>query len=271
MAAKTFASFGNSGDTIASLPALRQYYRTTGIKPILYLVKDHPAEYYEGATHPVKNDKGEQVSLNQSMCEMLTPLFKLQDYLEDVITISADQYLDANINVNLSDIRNTFCNIPQGDLRRWVFYVFPDLACNLSEQYLFVPDLDKDIAKGKVVISRSERYHNEWVDYSWLKKYEDDCIFIGTQREYNNFCMNYGLYIKKVNVTDFLQYAQILKQAKFHLSNQTMAFQISQGLKIPRIVELCHWAANVFPDGEDAYDFYSNVAFQYYFDKLYNK
>lgn len=269
MGAKNFAHFGNCGDVIASLPSLRQHYRNTGIKPTLFLVKDYPAEYYEGAVHPVQNAKGDNVSLNQSMIKMLIPLLKCQEYLNDVTMIESDNYYDSDIHINLSDIRNTFCNIPLGDIRRWYFYVFPDLACDLSEQYLYIPDNPKDLAIGKVIISRSERYHSEWADYSFLKEYEEDCLFCGTMREYNNFCMNFGLEIRKLHVNDFLEYAQALKQSKFHISNQTMAFQISEAIKIPRIVELCSWASNVIPVGEKAFDFYSNTALQYYFKELF--
>ena len=175
-----FAHFGNTGDVIASLPALRGYYEKSGVKPILYLVKDYPAIYYEGATHPIKDDNGNHVSLNETMCRLLTPLLKCQPYLQDVITISADDYFDTDIQVNLSDIRNTFCNIPYGDIRRWYFYVFPDTFTDLCVPYISLPEIDYEIPKDKIIISRSERYQNELIDYSFIKQHQDDCLFIGT-------------------------------------------------------------------------------------------
>jgi hypothetical protein len=268
MTVKNFSHFGNIGDTLAALPALRQYYRLTSIKPILYLVKDHPAIYADGLTHPTKNSEGLEVSLNQQVCELLKPLVEAQDYIEEVRIISTHDYENHDIHINLSEIRNTYVGCPNFDLRRWYFYVFPDLACNLFEQYIFVDDSEKDLAKGKIIISRSERYQNESIDYSFLKKYEDDILFCGTMREYNNFTMNFNLEIKKLVIKDFYEYAQALKQCKFHLSNQTMAFQISQGLQIPRIVELCSYAPNVIPTGEKAYDFFAQTALEYYVREL---
>lgn len=267
MQIKTFCHFGNCGDVIASLPSLRQYYRMSGIKPILYLVKDHPAIYYDGAVHPIKDNNGNNVGLNEDMIKMVSPLLKQQEYIEDVIVIDAREVEDSDIQINLSVIRDTFCNIPNGDIRRWYWYVYPDLACDLSEQYLHIEDYET-LYKNKIVISRSERYTNERIDYSFLKPYEDECIFIGTMREYNNFCMTFNLNIRKVSVVDFLEYAQILKHSKFHISNQTMAFQISEGLKIPRVVELCSYAPNVIPIGEKAFDFYSQDSLEYYFHLL---
>lgn len=266
---KTFAHCGNTGDVIASLPALKEFYRKTGEKPILYLVKDHPAEYYEGATHPVVDSNGQTVSLNETMINLLTPLLKYQDYLEDVSFVETSEYGDAGIDINLSAIRDTFCNIPYGDIRRWYFYIYPDLACNLAPQYLNVPTTDRDLAKGKIIISRSERYTNPHIDYSFLKKYEEDILFCGTMREYNNFTMTYDLEIQKLAISDFLEYAQAISQSKMHISNQTMAFQISEGLKHSRIVELCSFAPNVVPVGENAFDFYAQAGLEYYVDYLF--
>lgn len=266
---KKISHHGNIGDFWAALPAIRQFYRATNVKPIVYLVKDHPAIYAAGLTHPTKSDTGAEVSLNQSMCEMMKPLAEAQDYIEEVRIISTHDYDKENIDISLSEIRNTYVGCPNFDLRRWYFYVFPDLACNLFEQYIFVEDSEKDLAKGKIIVSRSERYQNETINYSFLKKYEDDVVFCGTMREYNQFTMNFNLEIPKLIVNDFYEYAQALKQCKFHLSNQTMAFQISQGLQIPRIVELCNYAPNVIPTGEKAYDFFSQLALEWYVEQLY--
>lgn len=273
-----FSHAGNTGDVIASLPALRQFYRKTGRKPILFLVKDHPAEYYEGATHPVKDENGNYVSLNKQMIDMLIPLLKCQDYLEDVkettafdmdMALTPEECNENNIHINLSKIRDTFCNIPNGAIQRWYFYVYPDLACDLTEKWLYVQDAEKNYAKDKLIVARTERYLNENIDYSFLKKYEDDLLFAGTMREYNNFCMNFDLCIPKLHIENFLQLAQALKQSKGLLSNQTMIFQIAEGLKIPRIVELCAHAPNVIPMGEYAYDFYAQLAVENYAKELY--
>jgi len=263
-AIKNFGHAGNTGDVLAALPALREYYTKTGIKPVLYLIKDHPAVYYEGAVHPVKDEIGNYVSLNQNMIDLLTPLLKEQDYLEDVRWIDVNDDSDV-VQVNLSKIRDSGINTAFGDLRRWYFYILPELACDLSKQYIHVPDTDKDIAKGKTIICRTERYNNQLIDYSFLKEYEDDLVFSGTMREYNSFCMNFDLYIPKLNVENFLELAQALKQSNGLISNQTMIFQIAEGLKIPRAVEIYREAQNVIPIGEKAFDFMQTTGGEYYF------
>lgn len=262
----TFLTSGNAGDAIGAIPAMREFYRKTGIKPILYLRKDVEAFYYEGAIHPVKNpETGKNVMLNQAMIDMLVPLFKTQSFFEDVKLWEGEK-----VWWDLDIIRETHVGMPGMSLNRWFFYVFPDLACDLTKEWLEIPDTGKDLAKGKIIITRTERYQNG-ANYSFLKPYEDELIFSGTMREYNNFCMSFDLNIKKLTVDDFLTLAQAIKQSRFHISNQTMAFQISTGLLQPRILEACTFAPNVIVFGEDTYDFLAQGALEYYFKILYDK
>jgi hypothetical protein len=258
-----FLHTGNIGDVHSSLPVMREFYRQTGKKVNLYLEKDHPAEYYQGAVHPTKSAAGEMVMLNEAMINMMIPLYQAQPFIEEVKV-----WENETVHVDLNKIRTTFVGMPSFSLNRWYFYVFPDLACDLSGVWLEVPDAEKDLAKGKIVITRSERYLNPKIDYSFLKPYEDDLVFCGTMREYNIFCMTYDLNVRKLTISNFLELAQAIKQCKFHITNQTQAFQLSEGQKIPRILELCGVAPNCIPIGEHAYDFFAQGALEYYFHKL---
>lgn len=270
METTSFSHTGNIGDIYSSIPAMRQYYINTGKKINLYLVKNVPAFYYEGAVHPTKSDLGENVMLNQKMIDMMESLLLEQEFINGVICIDFSEYEEykGKIQVHLEWIRETFVGMPNFSINRWYFYVFPDLTCDLSKVWLQVPDADKNYAKDKIIITRTERYTNPEIDYSFLKQYEDDCLFCGTMREYNNFCMSYGLNIRKLTINNFLELAQAIKQCKFHISNQTQAFQLSEGQKIPRILELCSYAPNCIPIGENAYDFHKQLGLEYAFHKL---
>lgn len=259
----TFLSSGNAGDSIAAIPAMREFYNKTGIKPILYLRKNVPAWYYDGATHPTKSEDGKQVMLNQQMIDMLIPLFKAQPFFEDVLL-----YEDQEIGCDLDKIRETYVGMPALSINRWYFYVYPDLACDLTKPWLEIPDSEKDLAKGKILITRTERYQNPNINYEFLKPYEDEIVFAGTMREYNVFCMNYDLNIRKLTVNNFLELAQAVKQCKFHITNQTMANQMSQGIFHPSILEVCGFAPNCIPVGKDRYDFLAQGGLEYYFNKL---
>lgn len=261
----SFLHSGNSGDCLAAIPAMKEFYNKTKIKPVLYLRKGVEAFYYEGAVHPVKQD-GKSVMLNQHMVDKLMPLLKAQSFFEDV-----REWTDEEIGCDLDQIRETNVGMPAMSINRWYFYVYPDLACDLSKPWLEVPDTETDFAKGKIVITRTERYLNDRIDYSFLKPYEDDLVFSGTMREYNNFCMAFDLNIKKLNVNNFLELAQAIKQSRFHITNQTMANQISTGIMHPSILEVCTFAPNCIPIGEDRYDFLAQGGLEYYFGLLHKK
>ncbi len=258
-----FSHSGNAGDVLASLPAMKTFYQQTGRKIVLHLIKDIEAFYYEGAVHPVKNSENRPVMLNSKMIEMLRPLLMAQPCIEDVVEVSED----VPDSIRLHMIRETNVGMPALCINRWYFYAFPDLACDLSKPWLEIPDTDKDLAKGKIIITRTERYRNN-ANYSFLKPYEDDLIFSGTQREWNQFCMEFGLNVKKLIVNSFMDIAQAIKQSKFHITNQTAANQISAGLMHPSILEVCDFAPNCIPVGKDRYDFLAQPALEYYFHKL---
>lgn len=262
----SFSHTGNIGDVWSSIPAMKEYHKKTGKKIILYLAKDIKAFYYEGAVHPTKSNEGSPVMLNENMINMMKPLLLAQEFIEDVRVWS-----DEKIDIHLEIIRDTNVGMPGMSINRWYFYVYPDLACDLSEKWLTVPDAEKDYAKGKIIITRSERYRNERVNYEFLKPFEDELLFCGTMREYNNFCMSYDLNIRKLTITNFLELAQAIKQCRFHITNQTQAFQLSESQKIPRLLEACTFAGNCIPIGADAYDFLAQPALEYYFDLLHKK
>ena len=190
------------------------------------------------------------------MIEMMIPLLKAQSFIEDA------RKFDPKTDVNFWDfgwIRETEVGMPGLSINRWYFYVFPDLACDLTRPWLEVPLEFNNISRGKILINRTERYRNETIDYSFLKKYEDNCLFIGTMKEYNGFTSQYNLQIKKLHVNNFLEYAQAIQQCAFYISNQSQGFQLAEGIKHPRILEVCRYAPNVIVNGPDAYDFMSTA------------
>src|ERR1044071_5275726 len=220
MGTTSFLHSGTIGDVWAAIPAINEYHRKTGKQILLYLENGHPAEFYKGAVHPTRAADGSQVMLNEAMIKMMTPLLLEQPSIANVKIWDKEP-----IDVDLNLIRTEFINLPWGCISRWYFYVYPDLTCDLSKVWLTVPDSEKDLAKEKIIITRSERYRNESINYSFLKPYEEELLFCGTMREYNNFCMAFDLNIRKLTISNFLELAQAIKQCRFHISNQTMAAQ----------------------------------------------
>jgi len=165
----SFLHQGSLGDTVASLPAIREYYKKYGKKAILYLQDGVKAVYYQNAVHPTMGDDGiTNVMLNKDGINMMAPLFKEQEYIAD-----CKIWNNEPIHINLGMIRETNVGMPNLCLSRWYFQCLPDLACDLSETWLNVPNTEKDFAKEKIIVTRTERYLNPNINYKFLKKYED--------------------------------------------------------------------------------------------------
>lgn len=272
---KEFVSFchsGTIGDVIASLPAIREGVRraisTTGNKDLkarLYLKRDIPYSLpYENAPAPTKNEYGEAVMLSEAIITLMKPLIEAQPYIESVGVYEEGNEIDCDLDL----IRTEYVAMGQFPIQRNYFLVYPQLACNLAEPWLEVPETDKNFARGKIIIGRTERYNNNSIKYEFLKEYEDDIIFSGTMREYNLFTMKYSLNIRKLRISNFLELAQAVKQSKLVISNQSMLFQIAEGLKVTRLVELFDLAPDVTPFGANGYDFLSQKALEYYVKTL---
>jgi len=268
METTAFSHTGNIGDVWASIPAMKQFHIKTGKYIKLYLIKDVHGEYYQGAVHPTKDDSGRQVMLNTKMIEMMIPLLLAQGFIKEVVTITEEEYKNTDILCHLEWIRETNVGMPYFPIQKWYSTIFPDLDFDLADKWLEVPDIERDLANGKIIITRSERYTNPILDYSFLKPYEDNILFCGTMREYNSFCMTYDLNIRKFNINNFLELAQAIKQCRFHISNQTQAFQMSEGLKTPRMLEACVGAPNCIPVGKDAFYYLNQIKLESDFHKL---
>ncbi len=258
---------GNIGDVFASFPALREFTRKTGKKIILYLVLDQKAHYYKDAVHPIKNDNGEDVMLNKRMFDFSKSFILNQSFIEDV-----REWEGEFVDINLDIIRETFVGMPNSSINRWYFYIYPDLACDLSMVWMNAPSFPSvDFAKNKIIINRTERYTNPTINYRFLKDYEGSILFSGVERERNIFCEQYNLNIPMLEASSFLEVAQAILQSKFFIGNQSSAFQIAEGLKHPRILETCYFATNVTPIGNDAFDFFGQAGLEYYVKYLFNK
>jgi len=263
----TFLHSGYACDTIASLPSLKEFYNKTGIKPILYLQPNVKPSYHDGGIQLVKDEEtGEPVMLNKSTLAALLPLLKEQSYLGEVKEFEGEEAQHDFGRASQTNVMSTGL-----DVNRAFFYMYPDLSADLTLPWLSVPHSETDYAKGKIIITRSERLRNDAIDYSFLKKYENDLVFSGTMREWNNFAMTFDINIKKLPINNFLQLAQAIRQSRFHLSNQSVAFQMSSGMCHPRLLEVFPTLSNMSVNGPDAHDFLFQEAAEYYFQTLYDK
>lgn len=252
----------NAGDLIASLAGIKQVCENLNQRAIILQQLHRPGNYYEGAVHPVTHE-GEMVCMNQQIFDMIKPLVLSQPYVD-----SFEVFTDQKITVDLDVIRDQcFVNMPNGMIQSWVMLAFPDMACDLSKPWI---KAKKDnAAAGKGVLNYTERYRSKFMNYSFLKKYENDLVFTGTEKEHRLFCGLWDLNLPYLQVNDFLDLAQCLRGAKFVAGNQSMVWNLANAMGVPRILEMCHYAPNCQPFvGEDNFGYYHQGAAEYYFERL---
>lgn len=98
--------------------------------------------------------------------------------------------------------------------------------------------------RGRVVINRSARYRND--KFPWSKvveHYGKDAVFIGTDHEYNDFVQSFG-QIPRHLTKDCLEVARAIAASKLYVGNQSSAYWIAAGLRIPLLQEVYEHAPN---------------------------
>lgn len=258
-----------AGDCLSLLPGLREVYRASGNKALIYqrvnLQYSDLCGAYPGATYSIKNEQGIPVSMNRAVFEALRPLLIYQDYIEDFV-VWEGQKTDFDFDI----LRSQETTMPYGSINRWPFYIFPDMACDLSERWLEVGDFPNAYSIGKILINRTERYNNMLISYNFLKRYADNVLFVGLPQEHEAFCKQH-IEVPKLEITDFRDLAIHLYWCKCYIGNQSAIFQVAEGLKVPRILEVCKQLPNVIGNGPGFYDFLNQYSLEYYVDKLFNQ
>jgi len=253
----------NSGDLITILPGLQHIFETKGIKTDLYQKLDLPAGYFPGSIHPVVNSDGEQVCMNKGTFEAMRPLIEAQDYIS-----SFNEWKSEKVDWDMLRIRDSyFIPMPASDIYHWPFFIFPEMACNLSEWSLYVPKESWEVMD-KIIVNRTQRYRNPYINYRFLKKHEDKLLFAGTETEWRLFQEENELSFPLLKVDNFLDLASAIQHCKLFIGNQSLCFHLANGVGATRILEVCREFPNTLPFGPDGYAFIYQEALEFYVEKL---
>lgn len=262
----------NTGDLIASMGAIKKFYEITKRKAIIAQTINMQGQYYSGATHPVLDEEGRQVTFNSFMFDMAKPLIESQEYIERF-----EKYSGQRIDLDFDVIRSkTFVNLPHGPIQGWIPLAYPDLSFELNKPWIHLesnncPAHIKGQVVNKVLLNFTARYRSK-IDYFFLQNYAPDLIFAGTEREHWEFCNQWQLTIPRLEVQNFLDLAYAIKEARFMVGNQSMCWGLAQAMQTKRILEMCSYADNCFPGiGEDSLGYFYQMPAEYFFRTMYNK
>jgi hypothetical protein len=148
------------------------------------------------------------------------------------------------------------------------------MACDLSEEWLDSDYWDwpkRYDYKDKIIINRTERYINPYISYFFLKDYENDIIFSGTEHEHEIFCKQNNLQMPRLEINNFLELAKTIASCRFFVGNQSLNWHLADAQKVTRILELCPQFPNTFPTGANGYAFYHQKTLEYYFQQRLNE
>ena len=229
----------NAGDLLTILPGFQKIYKETGKKIAIYQKIGLRADYGHRNNHPVKDGDGFQVCMNDDMLQLLLPLIQHQEYIGLFQVWSGE-----SVDFNIDDTRKSNqIPLPGGSIHHWVSLIFPQLECDLSVPWLSALDGECPY----FIVNRTERYRNDYINYAFLKPYEDQIMFAGTVSEWEKFNKENGLKTQYLWVDNFLQLATHIKNSKGFIGGQSMCWHISDALKVKRVLEVCPQYPNTFP------------------------
>jgi len=262
----------NLGDLVASIAGFQKIYHETGKKVRIFQQIGFPAYYYEGAEHPTVDSNGQHVSMNEASYLAIKPLLEAQDYVSGY-----EIWQGEKCDWDMSDTRDRKrIPMPYGDIHFWPFFIFPELSCDLSHEWV-LPKYDgfeqktyKQVFGESVIINRTSRYTNPYIHYYFLKKHEDNLRFVGVESEYKEFCEKWGLKIPKIHIKDFHELAKIMYSAKGFIGNQSFCWHLADAMKIPRVLEYCPQYPNTHPTGNNGHAAVYQEALEIYVNKLFD-
>lgn len=213
----TFASTGDLGDIIASLPSVRA------------LGGGHYRIGYR--------QSGQRESMRGARFDAIRPLLLAQPYIA-----SCEWTEDfAGVTHDFSSFRSDTKIIYGESLAHWNAR---HLGVTIStEPWLAVPPSPK--SAGRTVIARSARHHSTY--RMWQKivgKLKKEALFAGTPDEHKALSSTTGALIEYCPTKDLLDLASVIAGARLFIGNQSCPWWIACGLGVPCIQEVWAQAPN---------------------------
>ena len=248
-----FLHSGHLGDIIYSLPLIKE------------LSKNHKCNLYININKKMlvkyDNHPSGEVYLDKRIVNLFLPLIKSQKFINEVYI-----YENQNIDIDLDLFREVPIDIKFHSTRWYMHLTGVPIDMNLP--YMNVENHSK--IKNNILIVRSPRYRNDFINYNFLNEIKEKIICVGIQSEFEDLKKTIK-HLEFYDCKNFLELAQIIKSCRLFIGNECFAYSIAEALKTPRLLEACPNFPVIFPIGEKAYDFYHQIHFENFFKKLYSE
>lgn len=105
-----------------------------------------------------------------------------------------------------------------------------------------------------IVVACTPRYHDaEEIEWPILSEFRERLRFIGYDKDWRYFSTKAGFKPARLKVDNALQFAAAIKGSRIFLGNQSLGFAIAEGLKHPRVLEVCRRLPNCMPQGDHGF------------------
>ena len=243
----SFLHSGRSGDLIYSLATIKEISKTHECTLYVQINKLTFDQY----------ELTRKVFIDEKMGNLILPLLQNQTFLKSVKI-----YNDEKIDINLDLFREIPINL-SFYTSRW----FSHLAgININIENSFLSAKPHETIKNKIIVGRSPRYRNAYLNYKFLQN-RKNLLCIGLKEEFYDLKKDIP-NLEYHDCKDFLEMAQILKASNFFIGNMCLQYIMSEGLKIPRLLEASTDFPVAFPAGPMAFDAYHQIHFEKYFELL---
>lgn len=225
----TFAHYGKIGDLLYSINFARELTQACNGDKFNFKIQTNVP--FTPGKNEQQSCKGKKVFFTVEEAQFIKPLIEAQPYINQVLI--DDNVLSSQFDLSL--FRHQRINYFAGDIRDWYYQLTPNfLPRDFYSQIIFA---NKNTTyKDKIIITLSQRYVNQFVDYKQLEQFKDHLIFLGTQIEHKVFCQKYFKIDYTGKFNSLLQIAEVLAGAKGFISNPNGLYALAEQMKIPRIL-----------------------------------
>ena len=261
-----FSHAGGLGDIIYSLHFVKIFMKTVGQSKAKFILEvGAPGNFHH--KHPFGN-----TLLTKDAAEWFKPFLESQDFISSVDIVEYGSALTIGDDEKIFNL-NLFRKLPI-DFRsmyipRWYYYIMPCFVKDLSFNDPWITLGSDDRSKNKIIIFRSLRYQNKFIDYSFLDKHKDKFIFLGLDEEYNDFKKNVDC--ERIIVKDALEAANLIGSAKLIIGNQTFFYSLAEAAKKDRLCELSNFCPNTYAHGGVCNDLLYTEQFKAIMNKWFNE
>lgn len=243
----SFLHSGRLGDLIYSLATIKE------------LSKSHKCRLYIQVEKPMlgPHDSSRKTFINKRCSDLILPLLRNQNFLETV-NIYKDEKIDVDLDL-FRDIPINHCFYSS----RWFSHI---CGVNINVENTFLSVKPHALIKNKIIVGRSSRYRNAYINYKFLKSTKN-LLCIGLKEEFQDSKKDIN-DLEFHECKDFLEMAEIIKASKFFIGNMSLQYIISEALKVPRLLEASPDYPVAFPVGSNAFDAYHQNHFEKFFRYL---